>query len=251
MNAPIGFFDSGVGGISVLHTARKLLPNERFLYYGDNGNAPYGPRPLDEIRRLSEDGIQLLLDRGVKALVIACNTATSAYAEILRGRLSMPIIGMEPAIKPAQESRRGGDVLVLATQATLTLPKFQRLMEKYGERVIPIVGTGLVEQVEAGLADAPETEAILRNLLAPHLSRPIDSVVLGCTHYPFLAPLLRRILPGVELFDGRIGTCMQLKHRLEECHLLADEGPGSAELLTSGGETTLALMHRLMGSLAE
>ena len=151
MNDCIGFFDSGVGGISVLHTARQLLPNENFLYYGDNGNAPYGPKPLEEIRRLSKNSIRLLLDHGVKAIVIACNTATSAYAEIVRSQLSMPIIGMEPAIKPAQLARKGGDVLVLATKATLSLPKFHRLMDQYGESVIPIVGEGLVELVESGV----------------------------------------------------------------------------------------------------
>ena len=106
MNDLIGFFDSGVGGVSVLHTARRILPNEHFLYYGDNGHAPYGPKPLEEIRRLSAESVGVLLDRGVKAVVIACNTATSAYAEILRAELKLPVIGMEPALKPAQEARR-------------------------------------------------------------------------------------------------------------------------------------------------
>lgn len=151
MNDLIGFFDSGVGGVSVLHTARRILPNEHFLYYGDNGHAPYGPKPLEEIRRLSAESVGVLLDRGVKAVVIACNTATSAYAEILRAELKLPVIGMEPALKPAQEARHGGEILVLATQATLTLPKFQRLMKRYGDHVIPVVGRGLVELVEAGI----------------------------------------------------------------------------------------------------
>lgn len=249
MNDLIGFFDSGVGGVSVLHTARRILPNEHFLYYGDNGHAPYGPKPLDEIRRLSAESVGVLLDRGVKAVVIACNTATSAYAEILRAELKLPVIGMEPALKPAQEARHGGEILVLATQATLTLPKFQRLMKRYGDHVIPVVGRGLVELVEAGKADSPETEAALRELLGKYVGRSIDSVVLGCTHYPFLAGAIRRMFPEAELFDGRTGTCMRLKHLLEAGGLRSKGTEGSVEFLTSGDASTIALMRRLMAEL--
>ena len=249
MNDLIGFFDSGVGGVSVLHTARRILPNEHFLYYGDNGHAPYGPKPLEEIRRLSAESVGVLLDRGVKAVVIACNTATSAYAEILRAELKLPVIGMEPALKPAQEARHGGEILVLATQATLTLPKFQRLMKRYGDHVIPVVGRGLVELVEAGKADSPETEAALRKLLGRYVGRSIDSVVLGCTHYPFLAGAIRRMFPEAELFDGRTGTCMRLKHLLEAGGLRSKGTEGSVEFLTSGDASTIALMRRLMAEL--
>ena len=249
MNDLIGFFDSGVGGVSVLHTARRILPNEHFLYYGDNGHAPYGPKPLEEIRRLSAESVGVLLDRGVKAVVIACNTATSAYAEILRAELKLPVIGMEPALKPAQEARHGGEILVLATQATLTLPKFQRLMKRYGDHVIPVVGRGLVELVEAGKADSPETEAALRELLGKYVGRSIDSVVLGCTHYPFLAGAIRRIFPEAELFDGRTGTCMRLKHLLEAGGLRSKGTEGSVEFLTSGDASTIALMRRLMAEM--
>lgn len=249
MNDLIGFFDSGVGGVSVLHTARRILPNEHFLYYGDNGHAPYGPKPLEEIRRLSAESVGVLLDRGVKTVVIACNTATSAYAEILRAELKLPVIGMEPALKPAQEARHGGEILVLATQATLTLPKFQRLMKRYGDHVIPVVGRGLVELVEAGKADSPETEAALRELLGKYVGRSIDSVVLGCTHYPFLAGAIRRMFPEAELFDGRTGTCMRLKHLLEAGGLRSKGTEGSVEFLTSGDASTIALMRRLMAEL--
>ena len=249
MNDLIGFFDSGVGGVSVLHTARRILPNEHFLYYGDNGHAPYGPKPLEEIRRLSAESVGVLLDRGVKAVVIACNTATSAYAEILRAELKLPVIGMEPALKPAQEARHGGEILVLATQATLTLPKFQRLMKRYGDHVIPVIGRGLVELVEAGKADSPETEAALRELLGRYVGRSIDSVVLGCTHYPFLAGAIRRMFPEAELFDGRTGTCMRLKHLLEAGGLRSKGTEGSGGFLTSGDASTIALMRRLMAEL--
>jgi len=251
MSDLIGFFDSGVGGISVLHTARSLLPNENFLYFGDNGNAPYGPRKLDEIRHLSENAVQVLLDRGAKAIVIACNTATSAYAEILRARLSIPIVGMEPAIKPAQLARHGGEIIALATKATLSLPKFQKLMELYGESVIPVIGEGLVELVEAGKANSGEAAAALERILAPYQSRQIDSIVLGCTHYPFLTAGIQRIFPDSQIFDGRLGTAMQLKNLLIRDNLLSDDTPGTIEYRTSGSPETLELMRRLMASLDE
>ena len=130
---PIGVFDSGVGGISVLKTMRRILPNERFIYYGDNLNAPYGTRPEAEIRSLTFDSVRVLMDRGVKALVIACNTATSAAVESLRASLELPIIGMEPALKPAALSHEGGTILVMATPATLRQKKFHDLMRHYGE----------------------------------------------------------------------------------------------------------------------
>lgn len=249
MNDLIGFFDSGVGGISVLHTASRLMPNEHFLYYGDNGNAPYGIRSLEEIRQLSERVVSILLERGVKAIVIACNTATSAYAEILRAKVDIPIVGMEPAIKPAQLNRRGGEVIALATKATLSLPKFQRLMGIYGTNVIPVVGEGLVELVESGKADTPEADEVLARLLAPYQNRQIDSIVLGCTHYPFLEANIRRLFPSSQIFDGRLGTAMQLRHLLELNNLFSDDKPGSIEYQTSGDEFTIALMQWLMKSL--
>lgn len=245
----IGFFDSGVGGISVLHTAHALLPNENFLYFGDNGNAPYGPRPLEEIRALSKRSIDFLLIRQVKAIVIACNTATSAYAHILRSELDMPIIGMEPAIKPAQAARRNGEILALATRATLSLPKFKHLMELYGEKVVPVVGDGWVEIVESGLANTPAADEAVRKVLEPYASRSIDSVVLGCTHYPFLENSIRKVFPHADVFDGRFGTAMQLRNLLDQRDLLSNGTNGHIEFRTSGSEKTLELMHRLFHSL--
>ncbi len=249
MNDLIGFFDSGVGGISVLHTASQLLPNENFLYYGDNGNAPYGIRTVEEIRALCERVVDILLGRGVKAIVIACNTATSAYAEILRSRLDIPIIGMEPAIKPAQLARHGGDIIALATKATLSLPKFQRLMGFYGDGVIPVVGEGLVELVESGQASSPEAMQKLEEILSPYRSRQIDSIVLGCTHYPFLAPSIQKLFPEADIFDGRDGTSMQLKNLLTQRNLLSNDAPGTIEYQTSGDNSTIELMKKLMTSL--
>ncbi len=250
MNDLIGFFDTGVGGISVLHAARRLMPNEHFLFYGDNRNAPYGPRPLEEIRALSAAAIERLLARDVKAVVIACNTVTSAYAEIIRAeRPNLPIVGMEPALKPAHFARHGGQVIVLATDATLRLEKFERLMALYGSDVLPVVGEGLVELVEAGKADSPEAEARLMRLLAPYEGRQIDAVVLGCTHYPFLRAGIQRLFPGAQLFDGLEGTAQRLKYLLDERGLRSDDSPGSVEYQSSGGEACVALMKSLMESL--
>ncbi|MBE5808265.1 MAG: glutamate racemase [Clostridiales bacterium] len=245
----IGFFDSGVGGISVLHTAMTLMPRESFLYYGDNGNAPYGTKPLEEIRALCRQAMDVLLSRDVKAIVLACNTATSAYAEILRSEVSIPVIGMEPAIKPAQENRTGGDVLALATKATLSLPKFKNLMARYGSHVIPVVGEGFVELVESGEADSERAREAVEAVLAPYMGRDIDSIVLGCTHYPFLQRHIQACFPGKPIFDGRLGTAMQLRRRLEAVGSLSQAERGTLELRTSGATDVLVLMRSLLAYL--
>jgi len=245
----IGFFDSGVGGISVLSEAHRLLPNENFIYYGDNGNAPYGPRPLEEIRRLSRAAVERLFERDIKALVIACNTATSAFADILRAeRTDIPIIGMEPALKPAHFARHGGKVIALATDATLRLEKFERLMELYGDDVISVVGKGLVELVEAGLSQSDEAAKAVGQLLSPYLDQQIDAIVLGCTHYPFLRRHIQNLFPKAEIFDGRTGTVMRLKFLLEQAGALSDNVPGTVEYLTSGSEENIQLMKKLMAT---
>lgn len=246
MRDVIGIMDSGVGGISVLRKAVDLLPHENFIYFGDNANAPYGPKPLDEIRRLCENAVNKLLQQEVKALVIACNTATSAYAATLRAQVQLPVIGMEPAVKPASLARSGGKVLALATRATLSLDKFSRLMQDYGEGVIPLEGKGLVEIVESGRADSEEATLALEKIFAPYMSEQIDGIVLGCTHYPFLRKKIESFFPAAQIFDGREGTVRQLKRRLEENNLLTPETrPGKVEFQTSGSRETLELMHRL------
>ncbi len=247
MSDLIGFFDSGLGGISVLHEARRVMPNENYLFFGDNKNTPYGPRPLEEIRALSEAGIGRLLDRGVKAVVIACNTVTSAYGEIVRAEHpELPIIGMEPALKPAHFARHGGKVIVLATDATLRLEKFKRLMARYGDDAIPVVGRGLVELVESGKADTPEAEQAVRALLSPYTDRQIDAVVLGCTHYPYLRDHIQKLFPDAKLFDGRDGTVQRLKSQLEAYHLRSDDTPGTVEYQTSAGPEAIRMMKQLM-----
>lgn len=247
----IGMIDSGVGGVSVLREATRLLPDEHFLFYGDNANAPYGPRSLEEIRALSATCADVLLARDVKAIVIACNTITAAYAEILRAEHpELPIVGMEPALKPAHFARHGGQVIVLATDATLRLEKFERLMALYGDDVIPVVGQGLVELVEGGQASSPEAQAQLERLLAPYRGRQIDAIVLGCTHYPFLRAPIQRLFPEAQLFDGREGTAQRLRFLLDERGLRSQGTGGSVEFKSSGGEASVALMRSLMGTLA-
>ena len=245
----IGFMDSGVGGISVLKRAVELLPHENFLFYGDNANAPYGTKRLEEIVALSERSVNYLLEHEVKAIVIACNTATSAYAEILRKKISIPVIGMEPAIKPASLARTNGSVLAMATRATLSLSKFERLMERYGEGVIPIEGKGLVEIVESGMADSPQATAVLESILGSYRDAHVDGIVLGCTHYPFLKAQIAAMFPGVPIFDGRTGTVRQLERRLRETGCLsANTGSGTVTFASSAGHDKTELMQKLFYS---
>ena len=246
MRDAIGIMDSGVGGISVLRKAVELLPHENFIYYGDNANAPYGPRSLEEIRTLSRQATDYLLEKDVKALVIACNTITSAYAETLRAEVSIPVIGMEPAVKPASLARSGGKILALATRATLSLERFSRLMEHYGEGVIPLEGKGLVELVEAGRANSPEARAALGSIFEPYLNQQIDGIVLGCTHYPFLRRQIEAFFPKAQIFDGLDGTARQLKRRLEDANLLTTQSTqGQVSFETSGGADKLEMMREL------
>ena len=246
MKDAIGILDSGVGGVSLLRHAVRVLPNENFIYYGDNRNVPYGPRPFEEIRELAAAAVDELLRQDIKALVLACNTITAAYANTLRETARIPIIGMEPALKPASMVRKGGQVLALATKATLSLERFAGLMGLYGEGVIPLEGAGLVELVEGGKMDSPEARDVLAKLFAPYIDQQIDAIVLGCTHYPFLRRQIQSFFPDAEIFDGLEGTARQLKRRLAGADLLADRAePGLVEFQSSGSEADIALMKRL------
>lgn len=236
--APIGFFDSGLGGISVLRQTRKLLPGENCLYYGDSLHAPYGVRPLEEVQKLTVEAAEYLIDRGVKALVLACNTATSAAAALLREKYpDLIIIGIEPALKPAVERHPGGRILVLATAMTLSEQKFADLWHQYDDQaqIVPIPCSGLMEFVERGEMDGEEVEAYLLEKLEPFTKVPVDAVVLGCTHYPFLAPVIRRLLGRApELLDGGEGVARQLQRLLAQKGLLNPQPvPGRVEFVNS------------------
>lgn len=246
---PVGVFDSGMGGISVLRELRAQLPGENVIYYGDTAHAPYGTKPPSEVMDRVRQVMALLMERQVKAVLIACNTATSVAAATLRAELSLPIIGMEPALKPASELRHGGRILVMATPLTLRLPKFQALMERYGEGASPLPCPGLMELVEEGELDGPEVRNYLSALLQPYRDAPLDAVVLGCTHYVFLRPVLRRMLPPeTALLDGNAGTVRQLHRVLEQRGLCREApSPGRVELLTSGDPLhILPQMERLL-----
>lgn len=240
----IGVFDSGMGGISILREMTRILPGESFLYYGDNANAPYGTRPKEEILRLSRGVVSRLLARDIKALVIACNTATSAAAETLRRELTLPVIGVEPALKPAALYGGSGAILVLATPATLRLEKFARLMEQYGQRALPVPCPGLMEFVERGETDSPALHAFLKELLSPYRGTDVAACVLGCTHYPFVRRAIERELPGVPMFDGSEGTARQLKRVLEQANLLSGAANGQV-LFDSSDASALPRMRAL------
>lgn len=227
-NRYIAVFDSGVGGISVLRHLRAELPQERFLYFGDSANAPYGTRPTAQIRELTLAAAEKLVARGIKALVVACNTATAAAIEDLRREYpDIIVIGIEPALKLATDRYPGGTIGVMATPATLRERKFARLMERCADHctVVKLPAAGLVELVEAGKANGAEAEELLRPLLAPHAGM-LDAVVLGCTHYPFAAETISKLLgERTALLDGGKGTAIHTKRRLAAAGLLR-EGPG-------------------------
>lgn len=244
-NSPIGVFDSGVGGIGTLAALRRELPGENFLFYGDTANAPYGTKSRDEVMACINRIMEHLLAQDVKAVVIACNTATAVAAAELRARYELPIIGIEPALKPASEMRREGSILVLATPMTLKLEKFRALYARYGEGAIPLPCPGLMELVEREADD--EARRYLLELFSPYELTKVDAVVLGCTHYVFLRPVLKEILPeNVSVLDGNEGTARQLRRVLTANNLLAD-GQGSVTLETSGNPTlVLPVMQRLL-----
>jgi len=247
-NRPVGFFDSGLGGISVLGEAVRQLPDENFIYLGDTLHIPYGDKPPKEVLRYAHEAVDTLLAHQCKAIVIACNTATSVAAGELRQELQLPIIGMEPALKPASLLPGDGKVLVMATQNTLRLPKFQHLMELYGKDAIPVPCPGLMECVEAGELEGPHVNEVLSRLLAPYQNEPIKAVVLGCTHYPFLKKSISRFFaPHVPLMDGNAGTVRQLRRRLEEENLLASQHGGRVTFLsTLDGETPIRRMEAML-----
>ena len=245
----IGVFDSGVGGISVLRQLRNVMPKERFLYFGDSANAPYGTRPTEEIRKLTMNVAAKLMERGLKAMVVACNTATAAAIEDLRKAYpDMIVIGIEPALKPACTRFPGQTVGVMATPATLREEKLTRLMEQCDSqcKIIKLPAVGLVELVEAGKANSPESYALLKELLGPWRDE-MKALVLGCTHYPFAARTVSYILgEDTMLLDGGIGTAIHTMHRLEEADLLWD-GPGEVIFENSSNDPAMTqLCHRLL-----
>ncbi|MBR6569954.1 MAG: glutamate racemase [Clostridia bacterium] len=245
---PVGFLDSGLGGVSVLGEALRILPEENYLYFGDTRNIPYGDKPQETVYRCTHAAVERLMALDCKAIVIACNTATSVAAAQLRQELQLPIIGMEPALKPASMLPGDGRVLVMATQNTLRLPKFQALMELYGKDAIPLPCPGLMECVEDGELQGPRVETLLGRLFEPYQNESIKAVVLGCTHYPFLRQTISRFFsPEVALIDGNLGTVRHLRRRLEEENLLSPGPGGQVTFLSSmEGEEPLRRMQNML-----
>ena len=236
----IAVFDSGVGGISVLKELVRLMPGEKYLYFGDSANAPYGGRTTDEVRSLTLAAAEMLMERGVKALVVACNTATAAAITTLREKYpDTIIIGIEPALKLAADRFPGGHIGVMATPVTLREEKFAQQVERFpGLQVSTIPVPTLVELVEAGHLDDREVEQLLRPALTPYAGK-LDAVVLGCTHYPFAAKTISRLLgENTAVLDGGAGTARETKRRLAEAGLLY-EGPGQVQMENSSQDPWL------------
>ena len=235
----IAVFDSGVGGISVLKELISQMPGENYLYFGDSANAPYGEKTTQQVRQLTLNAAEKLLARGVKALVIACNTATAAAINALReAHPDTIIVGIEPALKVAADHFPGSRVGVMATPVTLREEKFSQQMHRFENvMVTPIPVTGLVELIESG-ADAGQIEAVLHPCLDPYAGK-LDAVVLGCTHYPFAAKEIQKILgEKTVLLDGSIGTAAQTRRLLENAGLLLEES-GSITIENSASDPGL------------
>ena len=242
---PIAVFDSGVGGISVLRELIRIMPEEDFIYFGDSKNAPYGTKEKEKVRDLTIGCARKLFDQGAKGLVVACNTATSAAVRKLREMYPyIPIVGIEPALKPAALCMEHPKVLVMATPMTLKQEKFQNLLAKYREQadIVPVQCDGLMEFVEHGDLDGQELDDYFAEKLSPVLTDDTESIVLGCTHYPFLKKELRHFLGDrdIHLIDGSLGTSRELMRRLKVQDLLrTDDHKGKVRIMNSSGRQEL------------
>jgi len=253
--APIGIFDSGVGGLSVLREVRRLLPDEDVIFLADQAHVPYGPRSLEQVRAFSEEITRYLLGRGAKLIVVACNTASAAALHYLRATFPQtPFVGMEPAVKPAAEYTQSGVVGVLATPATFQGELYASVIERFAQGVTVLQDTcpGLVEQIEKGALDSDETRRILEAALALMIARGVDRVVMGCTHYPFVIPLIEEIVgPDVGVIDPAPAVARQVERILDSHGLRvaseAESGRGTVACLTSGDPARLRhLLPRLI-----
>lgn len=250
--APIGAFDSGVGGLSVLHALRQELPGEDFIYFADQAHVPYGPRGLAEVRRLSEGVARFLIEQGTKLIVIPCNTASAAALHSLREQYpNFPFVGMEPAVKPAAEQSLSGVVGVLATPTTFDGELYASVVERFAQGVTVLQATcvGLVGEIEAGRANGLQAKRILREALEPMLAQGMDTVVLGCTHYPFSFDSISEIVGSdVRLIDPAPAIARRTAAVLAERGLLSDAKSGGVRYLTSGDTGAMkARVSELLG----
>jgi glutamate racemase len=251
----IGVFDSGVGGLSVWREIAVQLPDESSVYLADQGHIPYGPRPMQEIRAFSVAIVRFLLGQSCNIIVVACNAASAAALTHLRATFpDVPFVGMEPAVKPAVQTTRTGRVGVMATPATFQGELFASVVERFasGVQLVKQVCPGLVEQTEAGRLDTPDTEAMLREYLAPMMAADVDTIVLGCTHYPFLAPAIQRIVgPGVSVIDPSPAVARQVGRVMELRGLLSASREAGHVFCTSGDEVVFTEMVRRLARVSD
>jgi glutamate racemase len=250
--SPIGIFDSGVGGISVLRALLAHMPEEAMIYFGDQGHVPYGSRSMGQIQEFSEAITRFLLERGAKIIVVACNTASAAALRSLRETFpTIQFVGMEPAVKPAAERTRTGKVGVLATPATFQGALYASVVERFAHGVELFQHTcpGLVQQIERGNLDGDETRSILERALLPMLEKKIDTVVLGCTHYPFVIPLIQQIVgKNVRVIDPAPAVAQQTGRLLDASGLRNRSGSkADARFYTSGDPEALKSFLPLLG----
>jgi glutamate racemase len=227
-DSAIGIFDSGMGGLSVRAEIARKLPEESLIYFGDGKNVPYGPRSKQEIIGFADEAVGFLLSKGVKMIVVACNAATAAAIDNLRAKYDIPIIGMEPAVKPAALASKSGAIGILATAAALRGQLFRATAAKYGGQVkiVETVGEGFVELVEGNLEDSPEAFQVVRAAVKPMLDANVDHIVLGCTHYPFLIRQIRMVIDerDVKIVDSAPAIARRVDQLLTEFDLRASEG---------------------------
>jgi glutamate racemase len=252
---PIGVMDSGVGGISVLRHIHALLPHEDLIYFADSKYAPYGSKTPDEIKARCFEVADFLIAKNVKALVVACNTATAAAIDDMRAKYTLPIIGMEPAVKPAAEASKNGIIGVLATVGTLKSAQFAGLLESYGRNVQVVTQgcVGLVECIERGELNTEVTRELLKKYLAPLLKEGADTVVLGCTHYPFVRPTIEEVVgENVAIIDTGAAVAKQLQKKLSEANLLSPNKPANIGFWTNSQTKNAAqVIEQLWGEKAE
>ena len=252
---PIGIFDSGLGGLSIWKDIQKLLPNEEFYYLADSLHAPYGDKSPEDILSLSIKNTEFLLDLNCKLIVVACNTATTNAISYLRAHYSVPFIGIEPAIKPAALNTKTGKVGVLATKGTLGSSLFHHTASNHaaGITIIDQIGTGLVPLIEAGDATSDDTRRLLLKYLTPMLDAGVDHIVLGCTHYPFLMPLLNELLPNdIRVLDCGMAVARQTHKVLQEENLLNTSAqPGSSHFYTNKSPDILEKMLNQLNAQGE
>ena len=234
-NQPIGLFDSGIGGTSIWSAIHELLPNEDTIYLADSKNAPYGKKTKEEIIALSIKNTEFLLEKNVKLIVVACNTATTNAIKELRDLYKVPFIGIEPAIKPAAIHSKTQTIGILATKGTLSSELFNKTVEKYQDtHIIEQIGYGLVELIENGELNSPEMAKLLHSYLQPMIEANIDYLVLGCSHYPYLIPLIKKIIPNhIQIIDSGEAVARQTQKIIEEKVGKHDVGKSNAIFYTN------------------